>query len=80
MVSVEMVRDAQVISDSTKREKIVNQNTVDSKKKELENLNKRFLSINWVKKEHQENFGVFWGKIDYLLGLVQKIREFGTEK
>ena len=46
MVSVEMVRDAQVISDSTKREKIVNQNTVDSKKKELENLNKRFLSIN----------------------------------
>ena len=58
MVSVEMVRDAQVISDSTKREKIVNQNTVDSKK-ELENLNIRLPSINDVKKEHQENFGVF---------------------
>ena len=28
-----MVRDAQVISDSTKREKIVNQNTVNSKKR-----------------------------------------------
>ena len=41
MVSVEMVRDAQVISDSTKREKIVNQNTVNSKK-ELENLDIRF--------------------------------------
>ena len=49
MVSVEMVRDAQVISDSTKREKIVNQNTVDSKKKELENLNIRLLSITDVK-------------------------------
>ena len=79
MVSVEMVRDAQVISDSTKREKIVNQNTVIWKK-ELENLNIRLLSITDVKKEHSENFGVFWGKIDYLLGLVQKIREFGTEK
>ena len=50
MVSVEMVRDAQVISDSTKREKIVNQNTVNSKK-ELENLDIRFLSITDVRKE-----------------------------
>ena len=46
-----MVRDAQVISDSTKREKIVNQNTVNSKKKELENIDIRFLSITDVRKE-----------------------------
>ena len=72
MVSVEMVRDAQVISDSTKREKIVNQNTVDSKK-ELENLNTRFSSLKRVRKEHQENFGVFRGKNWLFRFLVHKI-------
>ena len=54
-----MIRDAQVISDSTKREKIVNQNTVDSKEKELENLNKRFLLINDVKKNIRKILAYF---------------------
>ena len=46
-----------------KEKKIVNQNTVDSKK-ELENLNIRPLSMTDVEKEHQDIVVYFWGKFD----------------